>query len=204
MLLASVSRFVCVHVRANLTSYFSSGRCVCEPAVTGGDSLWFGFVWRLPLCLLEALLDTMAGARPLPKHQGDPSRAPSPTPAHLHRGGCRPRQKGLRPWLCGEGDDPDAIAGAHHRHSVGALVSTAGHHAHGYGGGGHEDKPHLAWYTVGGAVQEQAELHPRGDPAYAEADHRPSVHLCALHVPLRDWVSSTSQLPLFNLKKNAS
>ena len=173
-----------------LKTVFCSCRCVCEPAITGGDSLRFGPVRRLPLCLLEALLDTMAGGRPIPRHQREPHLGPSPAPGHLHRAGCYPRQKALRPRVRGEGDDTDAIAGAR-RSSVGALVSAAGDHTDGHGGGRHEDQPHFAWHPAGGAVQEPAELHP-WDPAHAQADHRPRVSLCALHVQLGDWVSIAS------------
>lgn len=56
---------------------FSLSRHICESAVIGSDCLWLGPLWGLPLCLMEALLDTMEGAWAFPHYQGSP-RAPQP------------------------------------------------------------------------------------------------------------------------------
>ena len=49
---------------------FHPARYIGEPALPGGDSLWPGPLRGVPLRLLEALLDTMEGARRLTPDQG--------------------------------------------------------------------------------------------------------------------------------------
>lgn len=101
-------------------------RCVGEPAVVDGDVLWPGPVWRLALCVLEAVLGAMAGPLLSRQPEGPAGRAA----ARPDRGGA----PGAR---------------VQRRLHQGLL------RAHAAARVGHEDQPHVTRHPTGGPDQGQ-------------------------------------------------
>lgn len=132
-------------------------RHIGESVVTGSDCLWPGPVWRLPVCVLEALLDTMEGACSLPHHQGGPwapqpdnepsALAPFTQAASLHSRGPPASQP---PWvitlLHRQGAHSCGICGVSGGSINSSITTTCGR---GHTWGSYEDQSHISGYPTG-------------------------------------------------------
>lgn len=72
-------------LKAPIKLFFLCSRCVHKPAVAFGDNMWPRAVRRLPLCVMEAVLGTMA--RPLPARSKGPSGRAAACPERGGRSG---------------------------------------------------------------------------------------------------------------------
>lgn len=155
--------------QSRTTNGITSGPCLLcltryigESAVAGGHRLWLSPVRRVPLCLLEALLDTMEGGRAFTHHQGG-SWAPEP----IHEPSA-PTARSQAACLHGRGSSvtrPPWVVALRHRHrqrahscgvcGVGGgpsdshIAPTGGH---GHTRGSYEDQPHVSRHSAGCSV----------------------------------------------------
>lgn len=146
-----------LHLSKHLSLQLSS-RYFCKSAVTGGDGLRLGSVRGLALRLLEALLDTMEGARPFAHHQGGP-RPPQSHHEPSALVAADTQAAGLH--SCGPPDaQPSPVIALLHRqrahsHGVGRLGGGSGDscvpasRGYGHAGGRHEDQSHVSRHPVG-------------------------------------------------------
>lgn len=133
-------------------------RCFRQPIVTGCDCLWFGSVWGLTLCLLETLLDTMAGARTFSHHQGGTRASQSHNePFALATGDrstsvhCRGPPDTRPPWvvpvLHGQRAHSHGVSGVSGGSSDSSVPTTCGF---GHARGSYEDQSHFSRHPAGG------------------------------------------------------
>lgn len=132
-------------------------RYIGESVVTGSDCLWLGIVWGLPICLLEALLDTMERAWSLPHHEGGPW---TPQPHHepsaltactqaasLHsRGPPHPQPPWVITVLHRQRAHSDGICGIRGGSSDSRITTTCGL---GHTRGSYEDQSHISRHPTG-------------------------------------------------------
>lgn len=166
-----------------LLRYFS------KSAVPGSDCLWLGPVWGLPVCLLEALLDTMERAWTFSYHQRSPWASqsfhePFALTAHIQAAGvhsCGPPDA-QPPWvvtlLHGQGAHSYGFCGIGRGSGDSCIPTTCGY---GHTRGSYEDQSHISRHPTGRPEQEPRKWGSYY-PSYAEADHRTSTFW-----PLNVW-----------------
>lgn len=132
-------------------------RCVRESAVAGSNRLWLGPVWSLPFCLLEALLDTMEGARSFAHYQRGhsiphsqhepPALAACSKAASLHSSGPTSTQP---PWVVpllhrqrAHSSGISRISGSSHVSHVSTACGQSDRR------GGDEDQSHISRHSTG-------------------------------------------------------
>lgn len=128
-----------------------------QPVVTGCDRLWVGSVRGLALRVLEALLDTMEGARALSHHQGGAGASQSHNEPFalatrgrstgIHgRGPPDARPPWVVPVLHGQRAHSDGVRSVCGGAGDSSVPTTCGP---GHAGGSHEDQSHVSRHCVG-------------------------------------------------------
>lgn len=182
-----------IHCQILMFCVSSHLRYIGESVVTGRDCLWLGPVWGLPLCLLEAMLDTMEGAWTLAHHKRSP-RAPQPhhessalstrtQAASLHRRGPTNAQP---PWvltlLLRQRAHPCGIRRVSGGSGDSCITTTCGH---GHTWGSYEDKSHISRHPTGRPDQKPGKWDAH-HPSYAATDH---WTLTVWSLNIWNWVS---------------
>lgn len=169
-----------------LLRYFS------KSVIPGSDCLWLGPVWGLPVCLLEALLDTMERAWTFSYHQRGPWASqsfhePFGLTAHTQAAGVHScgSPDAQPPWvvtlLHGQGAHSYGFCGIGRGSGDSCIPTTCGY---GHTRGSYEDQSHISRHPTGRSEQEPRKWGSHY-PSYAAADHRTST-LWSLNV--WDWV----------------